>query len=218
MTTIHKLLVAVFLVQIFCWGGTTTNGGFVVHAFPAGAGACPAGVPAVGNPHVGGGRPETTGELIDGGFVVLLNNVPLEGKPVAIRVGELNDIQIITSATLTTTTTTTEDGGIEADATEEEDPTTTTSMPVTAFKGFLIRVGPPPGVQNAVDLRDALYPVASNDTTTQIASTTCVDVELVGGLTHTSADPKTSIVGTLLVEQAVEELSIDVTGTYYCHR
>ena len=80
-----------------------------------------------------------------------------------------------------------------------------------AFRGFLIRVGPPAGADNAVDLREAIFPASDDDTTSQIADATCVSTEQVGGLTHTSRDDKTNVTGSLLVESAIEGLSIDVT-------
>ena len=84
------------------------------------------------------------------------------------------------------------------------------------MKGFLIRVGPPEGVENSVDLRDSIYPVeedgvASEDLIAKIAESTCVGTEQVGGLTHTSRDEKTSVTANLFVESEIEGLSLDVT-------
>ena len=157
---------------------------FTVDAYPSAAGSCPAGVAAVGSPHAGGGRPETTGPLGQGGVTLSLNGVLLEGKPAEFRVGEVNELVL------------------EA-----------TGVPM---KGFLIRVGPPEGVENSVDLRDSIYPfeedgVASEDLIAKTAESTCVETELVGGLTHTSADEKTSVRANLLVESEIEGLSLDVT-------
>lgn len=75
------------------------------------------------------------------------------------------------------------------------------------FRGFLIRIGPPQGI--VVDLRDAIQ--IGNGTDTQVATNTCVEVEQVGGLTHTSNTDKMEISGTLFVEQALSGIQLDVT-------
>jgi hypothetical protein len=74
------------------------------------------------------------------------------------------------------------------------------------FKGFLVRLGPP--TSQLVDLRESLSPL---NETAQIATVTCVDVEQVGGLTHTDNTVKTSTSGSLLVTVPVQGLLMDVT-------
>ena len=151
----------------------------VVEAFPGAAGGCPAGIAAVGQPHIDGGRPETTGPLLQGGVTLSLNGVPLEGKPAEFRLGEVNELVLEASG--------------------------------SPMKGFLIRVGPPQGAENSVDLRESIFPADEEDTLSQIAESACVSTEQVGGLTHTSADEKTSVSASLLVENEIEGLSLDVT-------
>ena len=146
-------------------------------AYPNAAGRCPAGEAAVAQSHVADGKSITTGSLMDGGFSVLLNGVPLGGKPPSFRVGE-------------------------------EESLTITSDSAT-FRGFLIRIAPPEGI--VADVRDAIQPVSSNDTDVQVATTTCVQVEQVGGLTHTDRTDKTEVSATLFVEEAISGLTIDVT-------
>jgi len=155
-----------------------------VSAYPTAAGSCPALQSAVGMPHVNGGRPETTGSLTDGGFQLLLNGDPVAaGKPSSFKVGEEQSIEL---------------KGF-----------------ISSFKGFLIRFGPPPdGPPGLVDLREAIYPTSDDEdssTNTQIADSTCVDQQQVGGLTHTNRNDKTSITGTLIVTTPVQGLSMDVT-------
>lgn len=89
---------------------------------------------------------------------------------------------------------------------QEDTITISSNMP---FKGFLIRVAPPQGI--VVDVRDAIYPVSSNDTDTQVADVACVQVEQVGGLTHTTNSEKTQVSGTLSVDAAISGLMVDIT-------
>lgn len=156
-------------------------------AYPTAAGKCPAGEAAVSNSHImtTDGKTITNGTLAEGGFSVLLNGQPLEGN--AFRV-------------------------------EQEETLTITTTESSTFRGFLIRIAPPEGT--VADVRDALQPVfissdeeadTATDTDTQLATLTCVEVEQVGGLTHTSNNDKMEVSGTLLVEQAISGLSIDIT-------
>lgn len=155
---------------------------YSANAFPAGAGACPGGEAAVGSPHKEG-REVTTGSLSDGGFGVAINDIFLLVDDEPVS---------ITVAEL---------NNITLQATDE-----------TLFKGFLIRIGPPPGTANSKDLRNSIYPYG-DDTMAQIATTPCVETEFVGGLTQTNSDFKSQVTGSLLLEEVMDEVSVDVTGT-----
>lgn len=74
-----------------------------------------------------------------------------------------------------------------------------------AFRGFLIRLD-----GNGVFTDIALNPTDSDDDLTQVASL-CVETYLVGGLTHTSNADKTTVVGSLQMEEAAAEMTLDVT-------
>lgn len=78
------------------------------------------------------------------------------------------------------------------------------------FRGFLIRaedrsddVSKKRGTTQALD---------SDDDLAKIAETVCVNAFNVGGITHTNNNQKRRISGTFRMDEAVEELQIDVTA------
>jgi hypothetical protein len=91
----------------------------------------------------------------------------------------------------------------------QEETITIVSDNGTPFKGFLIRIAAPEGT--VVDVRDAIYPISSNDTDTQVSEAACVETELVGGLTHTGASDKTQVSGTIFVDAGMPGIVLDIT-------
>jgi hypothetical protein len=74
------------------------------------------------------------------------------------------------------------------------------------FLGFLVRLSSPDGIDTTV----ALTPF-ENDKKTQVATDTCINIEGVGGLTHTNNDPKTFSQSILQIDEAAQGLILDVT-------
>jgi hypothetical protein len=73
------------------------------------------------------------------------------------------------------------------------------------FRGFLIRLD---ARTRGVDTTVALSSANGN---VQEAFTACIEVEGVGGLTHTDNALKTSVVGTLRLDEEASDLQLDVT-------
>jgi hypothetical protein len=74
------------------------------------------------------------------------------------------------------------------------------------YLGFLLRLASPDGV----DTTTALIPFPT-DSDTQVAEETCIDIEGVGGLTHTNNAPKSVSQSILQMDEAAEGLILDVT-------
>jgi hypothetical protein len=74
------------------------------------------------------------------------------------------------------------------------------------YLGFLVRLSSPDGI----DTTAGLAPLSS-DTETQVATDTCINIEGVGGITHTNNDPKTVSQSILEMDEAAVELILDVT-------
>ena len=78
------------------------------------------------------------------------------------------------------------------------------------FKGFLIRLGPQPGVSEFVtDFTEALQPSSSTDM--KVEETHCVDIENVGGVTHTNSDDKTMVTAFLQMNEPAKDIIMDIT-------
>lgn len=82
------------------------------------------------------------------------------------------------------------------------------SKPATKalYLGFLVRLASPDGI----DTTSALLPF-SNDKGTQIATDTCINIEGVGGITHTNNYPKSMSQSILEMDEAAQGLILDVT-------
>jgi hypothetical protein len=75
------------------------------------------------------------------------------------------------------------------------------------FLGFLARVE---GSGDDVFL-DTTSALASNSTDVQVALSTCINVNRVGGVTHTSNDEKMSVSAILMMDEPVMDLLLDIT-------
>jgi hypothetical protein len=82
---------------------------------------------------------------------------------------------------------------------------TLSSSSSSPYRGFLIRLASPEGI----DTTAALLP-RDTDTDTQVAAA-CIDIEEVGGLTHTNSAFKSVSMGILEMDGAAEGLILDVT-------
>jgi hypothetical protein len=74
------------------------------------------------------------------------------------------------------------------------------------YLGFLVRLASPVGI----DTTAALTPF-SDDKDTQVATDTCINIEGVGGLTHTNNDPKCKSQSILEMDEVAQGLILDVT-------
>lgn len=207
----HDVLQVVLLPVLFLLSTTTIRSS--VYAYPYAAGQCPAGELAVSNAaHIQGKPSENvlTGTLEEGGLELLLNG------QVLLHWADMDSSTFgyytVSSSSSTNTTTNT----LELRSTE--------NTVGGGFKGFLIRLGPPPGVPNSVDLREVLYPDMEEEEdedgtitseNVQLATATCVEQQQVAGLTHRNSNIKTSVMGIMEINTPVEELSLDVTVVLY---
>ena len=77
----------------------------------------------------------------------------------------------------------------------------------TTFRGFLARIE---GEDMFFDTTTALSP-GDNNTEVQVAVATCINVNRVGGITHTGNDDKSSISAILMLDEPAMGLVLDVT-------
>ena len=79
------------------------------------------------------------------------------------------------------------------------------TTPTNTFRGFLIRLESP-----NVDTIEAMS-VPENANGIQVSDYFCVNIEGVGGLTHTTSNDKTQVSGLLQVDETAMDLTLDVT-------
>jgi hypothetical protein len=76
----------------------------------------------------------------------------------------------------------------------------------TPYLGFLVRLSSPGGIDTTAALT-----LFSNDKDAQVATDTCINIEGVGGITHTNNDPKSFSQSILEMDEAAQGLILDVT-------
>jgi hypothetical protein len=74
------------------------------------------------------------------------------------------------------------------------------------YLGFLLRLASPDGI----DTTTALIPFPT-DSDAQVATDTCINIEGVGGITHTNNEPKSLSRSILQMDEAAQGLVLDVT-------
>ena len=202
-----------------------------IDAFGTGAGSCPAGRPAVDALHLrsSNNRKVQTGSLAQGGFQLVVNGMALvEAAANQPEVG----------ATTTTTTAVAIPVGVDVVWTLTTTAATKTVATATAsdddddgnhhdfFRGFLLRLD---GGDDEIDTVGALLPLPSeskaddeteatnnnnnNNNNVTVARGVCHLLNEVGGVTHTTNAPKTSVSGLLHVadNNTSRNLQLEVT-------
>lgn len=215
------------------------NPPFVAHAFPTGAGACPTGKAAVGEPHLGaaGIRTIKTGSLQDGGIDLVIDRDRVRwdhpNGDLFVRVGKRSEIMLKVPYA--------GDGmkgflirlgykprNASLPLGRSVDLTNALSLEQSDFPGSLVWVEEPPKNETKDDdafdtteyeLQD--YAVKDEFVTEDLLAQPHIQVENnfcfeenAAGLTHTSSFvefPRFIVKGELLVEEVIEDLVMDVT-------
>ena len=169
-------------------------------AFPQGAGACPSNGPAVGGIHLLADS-VTNGTLVEGDIQVFVDEDRFRtGREYVVWVGEPTEILI------------------------------RASLSGKGVKGFLVRLGErhdatlaksssSSSTASAYDFTNSLSPIPNDENNPYLeADANAVKIEEnfcatdnAGGITHTDNSPKYIIKGELLLEEALEDLVLDVT-------
>ena len=80
------------------------------------------------------------------------------------------------------------------------------------FKGFLIRLGPLPSESEFLtDFTMALTPQDGNDANVKVEQTHCIDIENVGGVTHTDSNEKNRVTAMLQMDEPASDMIMDIT-------
>jgi hypothetical protein len=149
----------------------------LVAGFPDGAGGCEGGVAAAGGAHLDSSKSILSASLFEGGIAVFIGDTELEpSRTDTFPIGQDLPIQVV-------------------------------ALPVSGdpvpFKGVLIRVEPPDGV-------DAFNAIMAAENTQQAG----VCEAPVGGITHLNRDDKTLASGTIRFDEEVVGVALDVTVVF----